>query len=96
MVHPVLPSSSCYPHYWASAHIPTLLCGLWQSELPVGTAVAPEGRSLSAAGPPKPGWNPFEEPPFTQTTDEDHIFGAEFDKIKRGSQSSKYFYTLKT
>uniref|UniRef100_A0A1B6FIX0 Protein kinase domain-containing protein n=1 Tax=Cuerna arida TaxID=1464854 RepID=A0A1B6FIX0_9HEMI len=55
------------------------------SELPVGAAVAPEGRSLSAAGPQ--GWNPFEDPPFSQMT-EDHIFGAEFDRIKRGSQSS--------
>ncbi|XP_054273347.1 BMP-2-inducible protein kinase-like [Macrosteles quadrilineatus] len=64
------------------------------SELPVGAAVAPEGRSLSAAGPV--GWNPFEEPPFSQVADdpafsqmtEDHIFGAEFDRIKRGSQTS--------
>lgn len=49
--------------------------------------IPPEGRSLSAAGPAD--WNPFEDPaPFSQMT-EDHIFGAEFDKIKRGSQSSK-------
>lgn len=33
-------------------------------------------------------WNPFEEPPFSHMT-EDHIFGAEFDKIRKGSQSSK-------
>nr|CAD7428631.1 unnamed protein product [Timema monikensis] len=33
-------------------------------------------------------WNPFEDAtPFNQLT-EDHIFGAEFDKIRRGSQSS--------
>lgn len=33
-------------------------------------------------------WNPFEDPkPFCQLT-EDHLFGAEFDKIRRGSQSS--------
>ena len=36
-------------------------------------------------------WNPFEEAPFSQMT-EDHIFEAEFDKLRqRGSQSSKYF-----
>lgn len=35
-------------------------------------------------------WNPFEEQPFGQMT-EDHIFEAEFDKIRqRGSQGSKY------
>lgn len=33
-------------------------------------------------------WNPFEDvQPFNQLT-EDHIFGAEFDKIRRGSSSS--------
>ncbi|XP_034944817.1 AP2-associated protein kinase 1 isoform X3 [Chelonus insularis] len=33
-------------------------------------------------------WNPFEDTqPFNQLT-EDHIFGAEFDKIRRGSNSS--------
>lgn len=33
-------------------------------------------------------WNPFEDPPFSQMS-EDHIFGAEFDKIRQeGSQSS--------
>ncbi|KAJ8669665.1 hypothetical protein QAD02_000924 [Eretmocerus hayati] len=33
-------------------------------------------------------WNPFEDvQPFHQLT-EDHIFGAEFDKIRRGSNSS--------
>ena len=47
-------------------------------------------------------WNPFEEQPFGQMT-EDHIFEAEFDKIRqRGSQGSrccstyqkrKYLYT---
>lgn len=74
---------------------------LLQSELPVGAAVAPEGRSLSAAGPV--GWNPFEEPPFSQVADdpafsqmtEDHIFGAEFDRIKRGSQTSKIILFLR-
>ncbi|KAK5640382.1 hypothetical protein RI129_011193 [Pyrocoelia pectoralis] len=43
-----------------------------------------DNRSLSAD---IADWNPFEEPPFSQMT-EDHIFGAEFDKIRRGSQSS--------
>lgn len=33
-------------------------------------------------------WNPFDDPsPFCQLN-EDHLFGAEFDKIRRGSQSS--------
>lgn len=35
-------------------------------------------------------WNPFEEQPFGQMT-EDHIFEAEFDKIRqRGSQGSEF------
>ncbi|XP_064085639.1 uncharacterized protein LOC135200861 isoform X3 [Macrobrachium nipponense] len=35
-------------------------------------------------------WNPFNDmTPFSQMS-EDHIFGAEFDKIRRGSQSSKH------
>lgn len=34
-------------------------------------------------------WNPFDDSaPFCQLS-EDHLFGAEFDKIRRGSQSSK-------
>jgi len=33
-------------------------------------------------------WNPFDDPsPFCHLS-EDHLFGAEFDKIRRGSQSS--------
>ncbi|GLV33621.1 Numb-associated kinase, partial [Carabus blaptoides fortunei] len=43
-----------------------------------------DSRSLSAD---IADWNPFGETPFNQLT-EDHIFGAEFDKIRRGSQSS--------
>lgn len=44
-----------------------------------------ENRSLSAD---VAAWNPFEDvQPFSQLT-EDHIFGAEFDKIRRGSNSS--------
>ncbi|KAB0791983.1 hypothetical protein PPYR_13944 [Photinus pyralis] len=43
-----------------------------------------DNRSLSAD---IADWNPFEDPPFSQMT-EDHIFGAEFDKIRKGSQSS--------
>lgn len=40
-------------------------------------------------------WNPFNDmTPFSQMS-EDHIFGAEFDKIRRGSQSSKYDLTCK-
>ena len=35
-------------------------------------------------------WNPFDDPsPFCHLS-EDHLFGAEFDKIRRGSQSSKF------
>ncbi|KAF4533543.1 hypothetical protein B566_EDAN001028 [Ephemera danica] len=53
-----------------------------QGEL--SNAAAAPGRSLSAD---VADWNPFEEPPFSLMS-EDHIFGAEFDKIRRGSQSS--------
>lgn len=52
-----------------------------------------DGRSLSAD---VASWNPFEEAtPFAQLT-EDHIFGAEFDKIRQGSgsQSSKCYLFL--
>lgn len=44
-----------------------------------------EKRSLSAD---VADWNPFEEQPFSEMT-EDHIFGEEFDKIRKGSQGSK-------
>lgn len=47
--------------------------------------IAADNRSLSAD---IADWNPFGEPPFSHMT-EDHIFGAEFDKIRKGSQSSK-------
>lgn len=65
------------------------LVSLLQGELSnAGTA---GGRSLSAD---IADWNPFEDStPFSQMT-EDHIFGAEFDKIRRGSQSSKCFCVL--
>ncbi|CAL4067966.1 unnamed protein product, partial [Meganyctiphanes norvegica] len=33
-------------------------------------------------------WNPFNDPAPFSLMSEDHIFGAEFDKIRRGSQSS--------
>jgi hypothetical protein len=57
---------------------------LLQGEL--STAGTAGGRSLSAD---IADWNPFEDStPFSLMT-EDHIFGAEFDKIRRGSQSSK-------
>ncbi|XP_012264395.2 AP2-associated protein kinase 1 isoform X2 [Athalia rosae] len=49
------------------------------------TTAGADGRSLSAE---VAAWNPFEDTqPFNQLT-EDHIFGAEFDKIRRGSNSS--------
>lgn len=54
-----------------------------QGEL--SSITATEGRSLSAD---VAAWNPFEDvQPFNQLT-EDHIFGAEFDKIRRGSNAS--------
>lgn len=52
----------------------------------VSHPIVADGRSLSAD---VADWNPFGEPPFSQMT-EDHIFGAEFDKIRKGSQSSKF------
>lgn len=51
----------------------------------LSSITATEGRSLSAD---VAAWNPFEDvQPFNQLT-EDHIFGAEFDKIRRGSNAS--------
>ncbi|XP_033338054.2 numb-associated kinase isoform X1 [Megalopta genalis] len=51
----------------------------------LSSIIATEGRSLSAD---VAAWNPFEDTqPFDQLT-EDHIFGAEFDKIRRGSNTS--------
>ncbi|XP_053980452.1 AP2-associated protein kinase 1 isoform X1 [Hylaeus volcanicus] len=51
----------------------------------LSSVIAMEGRSLSAD---VAAWNPFEDvQPFNQLT-EDHIFGAEFDKIRRGSNTS--------
>ncbi|KAF5280987.1 hypothetical protein FQA39_LY05192 [Lamprigera yunnana] len=58
--------------------------GCSASSMDISHAVTTDNRSLSAD---IADWNPFEEPPFSQMT-EDHIFGAEFDKIRRGSQSS--------
>lgn len=55
---------------------------LYQGEL--SSLMGSEGRSLSAD---VAAWNPFEDTPFNQLT-EDHIFGAEFDKIRRGSNTS--------
>ncbi|XP_076766823.1 numb-associated kinase isoform X2 [Xylocopa sonorina] len=51
----------------------------------LSSVTATEARSLSAD---VAAWNPFEDvQPFNQLT-EDHIFGAEFDKIRRGSNAS--------
>ncbi|KZC09037.1 AP2-associated protein kinase 1 [Dufourea novaeangliae] len=51
----------------------------------LSSIITKEGRSLSAD---VAAWNPFEDvQPFDQLT-EDHIFGAEFDKIRRGSNTS--------
>ncbi|PSN48436.1 hypothetical protein C0J52_08630 [Blattella germanica] len=61
------------------------LVGVSASHGELSNAGTTGGRSLSAD---IADWNPFEDStPFSQMT-EDHIFGAEFDKIRRGSQSS--------
>lgn len=39
-------------------------------------------------------WNPFHEPHRSEPLSEDQFFGAEFDKIRRGSQSSKFHLLL--
>lgn len=74
-----------------SSDSPTEMCtgpmappGSSASSTDVSHAIGADSRSLSAD---VADWNPFEETPFSQMT-EDHIFGAEFDKIRRGSQSS--------
>nr|XP_018905548.1 PREDICTED: serine/threonine-protein kinase sel-5 [Bemisia tabaci] len=56
------------------------------SELPkTNRQVGESGRSVSTE---MTHWNPFEDSSdFTQLS-EDHLFGAEFDRIQRGSQSS--------
>ncbi|XP_066149300.1 AP2-associated protein kinase 1 isoform X1 [Euwallacea fornicatus] len=78
---------------------PTQTCGENVVTAPMGSSastndvshpIGSDGRSLSAD---VAGWNPFEEStPFSQMT-EDHIFGAEFDKIRQGngSQSRLHF-----
>ncbi|XP_063226761.1 serine/threonine-protein kinase sel-5 [Bacillus rossius redtenbacheri] len=64
---------------------PRHLVGVSASHSELSNATGAGARSLSAD---IADWNPFEDPaPFNQLT-EDHIFGAEFDKIRRGSQSS--------
>ncbi|XP_065294030.1 AP2-associated protein kinase 1 isoform X3 [Dermacentor albipictus] len=57
--------------------------------------LAPFEVSLGRTSSPhegNPHWNPFAEPASTSAVDptdpEDHFFGQEFDKIRRGSQSS--------
>jgi hypothetical protein len=73
-----------FSHIEVSIFDKHLFIFLKQGEL--SNAVTAGGRSLSAD---IADWNPFEDStPFSQMT-EDHIFGAEFDKIRRGSQSSK-------
>ncbi|XP_060520244.1 uncharacterized protein LOC132698277 [Cylas formicarius] len=51
----------------------------------VSQPLGADSRSLSAD---VADWNPFEEPSSFGHLTEDHIFGAEFDRIRRGSQSS--------
>lgn len=65
--------------------VPLAPIGSSASSTDVSHSVGPDTRSLSAD---VADWNPFEEPSFGQMT-EDHIFGAEFDKIRKGSQSSE-------
>lgn len=57
--------------------------------------LAPFEVSMGRASSPNEGnphWNPFAEPASASAVDttdpEDHLFGQEFDKIRRGSQSS--------
>ncbi|XP_050316221.1 BMP-2-inducible protein kinase isoform X1 [Anthonomus grandis grandis] len=74
---------------------PTRACGEDAVIAPMGSSASTcdvshplgsDGRSLSAD---VENWNPFEEAtPFSQMT-EDHIFGAEFDKIRQGSGGSQ-------
>lgn len=70
---------------------PKAQAGISASTTDVSRPIEPDNRSLSAD---VADWNPFGEPPFSQIT-EDHIFGAEFDKIRRGSQSSKFLTSTK-
>lgn len=52
-------------------------------------ASANDGRAAGAAGQMAL-WNPFDDSaPFCQLN-EDHLFGAEFDRIRRGSQNSQF------
>ncbi|XP_063910148.1 AP2-associated protein kinase 1 [Zophobas morio] len=76
--------SSDSPVQEVTARGPMVPPGVSASTADVNHPIAPDSRSLSAD---VADWNPFEEPPFSQMT-EDHIFGEEFDKIRRGSQSS--------
>ena len=78
--------SSDSPVQEVTARGPMVPPGVSASTADVNHPIAPDSRSLSAD---VADWNPFEEPPFSQMT-EDHIFGEEFDKIRRGSQSSEY------
>ncbi|KRT85556.1 hypothetical protein AMK59_766 [Oryctes borbonicus] len=65
--------------------MPMVPPGVSASTTDISHPIGRDSRSLSAD---VADWNPFEEEqPFNQMT-EDHIFGEEFDKIRRGSQSS--------
>ncbi|KAI4470594.1 serine/threonine protein kinase [Holotrichia oblita] len=66
--------------------------GVSASTTDISHPIGPDSRSLSAD---VADWNPFEEEqPFNQMT-EDHIFGEEFDKIRRGSQSTSTLSSTK-
>lgn len=84
------PRSNESPPTVPASDFPIAPPGYSASSTDVSRTVGPDNRSLSAD---IADWNPFEEPPFSQMT-EDHIFGAEFDKIRRGSQSSKSFFKI--
>ncbi|KAH1018870.1 hypothetical protein HUJ05_006555 [Dendroctonus ponderosae] len=81
---------------------PTQSCGEDAVIAPMGSSasttdvshvIGADSRSLSAD---VASWNPFEEStPFSQMT-EDHIFGAEFDKIRQGTGSQNSIHDAKS
>lgn len=71
---------------------PSLDAGDVASRYSHSASTSPRSSPLLAVRPQSTNttrWNPFEDSAnFSQLT-EDHLFGQEFDKIRRGSQSSK-------
>lgn len=62
-----------------------LALGNSASTMEISYSAVQDGRSLSVD---IADWNPFEEVPFNNMS-EDHIFGAEFDKIRGSTINSK-------